>query len=174
MFDLKHKTVYSFWDDYGDESFRVGFYIGGNENYSLFELISTRGYGDGIYLTDTASIYRADCGDSYTRRMEKLFRVQNQTHIQGITDADNCSPMWLFEFAKGKKYVISIQTEDGDTISGYVNEYTHDAVTVNRLNDDGEYDGVTNLLIESIIRIRCNSGNDIILQQLSEIRTDLE
>lgn len=170
MLIFKHGTVYSFWDDYDDESFRVGFYIGGNEMYSLFELISTRGYNDGIYLTDTASVYRADCGDSYTCRMEKLFAIQKQDHIQGITNADNCSPAWLFEFAKSKNYVLSVQTEDGDTISGYVDEYSDDAVTINRLNDDGEYDGVTGLLTEKIIRIRCNSGNDLILQQLSSIK----
>lgn len=167
MLTFNHKTVYSFWDDHGDESFRVGFYIGGNEKYSLFELISTRGYSDGLYLTDTEAIYRADCGDSYTRRIERLFAIQKQKHMRGMTDADNCSPTWLFEFAKRKKYVLSVQTEDGDTISGYVHEYADAAVTIDRLNDDGEYDGVTNLLIEKIIRIRCNSGNDLILQQLS-------
>lgn len=169
MLTFKHDTVYSFWDDYDDESFRVGFYIGGNEVYSLFELISTRGYNDGLYLIDTASVYRADCGDSYTCRMEKLFAIQKQDHIRGITNADNCSPAWIFAFAKSNNYVLSVQNEDCDTISGYVDEYSDDAVTINRLNDDGKYDGTTGLLVEKIIRIRCNSGNDLILQQLSEI-----
>lgn len=169
MMTFKHDTVYSIWDDCDDDTFRVGFYIGGNEKYSLFELITTRGYNDGIYLTETESVYRADCGDSYTRRIEKLFGIQRQERMLGITGADDCSPEWLFELAKSNNYILSVQTVDGDTISGYVNECVDGVVTIDRLNDDGEQDGTTSLLIEMIVRIRCNSGNDLVLRQLSEM-----
>lgn len=167
MQDLILNRVYSFWDDCDDDTFRVGYYIGGNDDYLLFELITTRGYSDGLYLTRTNNVFRYNYDDKYTKRMERLYALQSQKRLTDVDNPNECSPIWMYNYGKKNHCVISIQTDDGDTISGFCENIADDSITIARLDEDGQRDGFTILYIHCIEKMRCDSGADRVLQQLS-------
>lgn len=159
-------TLYSFWDDYHDDDFRVGYFMGGNEKFLLFSLVSTRGFDDGLYLTLNQNIFRADSSDEYTRRINRLFNIQgqkNRTLDKSFGEITGCN---FCKTAQRHGEPLSIFINSGDTICGYVKNIFEDAVQLNKLNENGQDDGEALVLWECIEKYRMDSGEERIRIQL--------
>lgn len=156
----------SFWDDEGDEDFRVGYLLGSNEDFSLFALVTTRGYDDGWYLTPTACITRIDVSDRYTNRIEKLFSMQKQEKRPVLEKADILTDAWFCAQAKSRGEMVSAYLETGETISGFISDWTDETVTFARIDEEGREDGISAISWDSIIKLRSDSGDERILTSL--------
>ena len=156
----------SFWDDEGDESFRVGYLLGSNEAFSLFALVTTRGYDDGCYLTPTTCITRVDISDRYTNRIEKLFSLQKQEKRPILENADVLTDAWFCEKAKNRGELVSAYLETGETISGFISDWTDETVTFARIDEEGREDGISAISWDTIIKLRSDSGDERILLSL--------
>lgn len=159
-------TLYSFWDDVCEDDFRVGYFMGGNERFSLFSLVSTRGFDDGLYLTLSQNIFRVDTSDEYTRKIGRLFAIQEQTHR--ILD-ESFGDINGYNFCKSvqkRGEPLSVFINSGDTICGYVKNIFEDAVQLIKLNENGQDDGEAIVLLECIEKYRFDSGEERIRMQL--------
>lgn len=157
--ELNSETLVSFYDDINDtEKFYVGYYICSDDEFALFNLVTTRGYEDGLYLTAIDNIFRIDYDDLYTKKIEKLFCINNQRKIDF---PNNNSELFknIVNYSIENDYIVSIGYEDNQ-ISGFVKEFYNDYIVISSVNEYGEYDGrsiVSNSIIEFL---RCNSGDE--------------
>ena len=156
----------SFWDDEGDEDFRVGYLLGSNADFSLFALVTTRGYDDGCYLTPTTCITRIDISDRYTNRIEKLFSMQKQEKRPILENADVLTDAWFCAKAKSRGELVSAYLETGETISGFISGWTEETVTFARIDEEGREDGISAISWDTIIKLRSDSGDERILLSL--------
>ena len=161
-------TLYSLWDDSQEESFRVGYFMGGNEEYALFSLVSTRGYDDGLYLTTNKTLFRIDSSDDYTQRINRLFALQGQTHRTLEQSFGEVSGTNFCKNAKERGEPISILLNSGDTICGFVKNIFEDVVQISKVNENGQDDGEALVLWESIEKFRMDSGEERMRMQLRE------
>lgn len=162
----------SFWDDEGDEDFRVGYLLGSNEDFSLFALVTTRGYDDGWYLTQTDRIFRVDVSDRYTARIEKLFSLQKQEKRPILENADVLSDAWFCAQAKEAEEPVSAYLNTGETISGFVIDWTDETVTFARIDEEGRKNGISTVAWDAIVKLRRDSGEERILTQM--VRGELQ
>ena len=158
----------SFWDDNGDETFRVGYLLGGNELFSMFALVTTHGYDDGLYLTPTSRIFRVDVADRYTERIKKLFFLYEHEERLTIENHSDISNIWFCAQAKERSELVSVYLETGETINGFVVDLTDSILSLARIDEEGREDGLSIIQWESIIKLRRDSGDCRILAQLHE------
>ena len=76
---MQSGKLYSFWDDAGENKFNVGYLLESDEEFTLFNSLTTTGAENGLYLTRTEDIFRIDSEDAYTKKIARLFHLQGET-----------------------------------------------------------------------------------------------
>ena len=149
-------SVYDETEEAG--KFHVCRYLCEDNDFVLFQLISTRGYDDGFYLIPVESVNRVDVDDTYTKRLVKLFALQQQP-----ARAFDCSGEPLLEHflshAVGK-YITSVFLEDGENVTGQILSIhaEDDFLCVAKISEDGQPDGTAYIRMDCIEKIICDSG----------------
>ena len=151
----------SVYDDTNDtEKFMIGFLIGLTEQHALFNAITTRGFEDGYYLTLIEDIYRVDGGGGkYQNKILALWNNLKQVKANNIEIKDNLVND-LLSYSKDEKLPISIYifNDDNTDITGFVNAFDNDIVTIDLIDNYGNEDGISIVDISRISRICCDSG----------------
>ena len=78
FFNFQKDKLYSIYDDIETTNFHVGYFIDSDEDFLLFNLITTRGFEDGFFLMREENVYRVDFEDRYIDRITKLMQIHNQ------------------------------------------------------------------------------------------------
>jgi len=151
--------------------FHVCRYLYSDDDYVLFQSISTRGFDNGFYLIPVDCIYRVDVDDEYTKRIENLFQLQNQHISGGIDWGKEPLLIQLLKHSNNCNLIISIFLEDGEYITGKVmnldveNKHLH----VEKITESGKKDGAAFINIECIERIICDSGEERCIEMLMDM-----
>ena len=76
------------------------------------------------------------------------------------------------EFARREGYAVTVKLFhfEGKDICGFVQTCSQDEVTFQLLNCDGEEDGVVTFYYKDISKIFCDTGDEIKMRLIHEIR----
>lgn len=158
IFDRFMISVYDNRDDV--DEFFVGYCIGISESYCLFNLITTRGYEDGYYLTMTDDIYKINDGDNYSKKIKNLFENLNQKLSKKLSVSDDLVKDLLLE-SQRKNYIVSLAINDTvPSLTGFISSIDEEFINVEIIDDYGNADGQSIIEKSDITRIYCNSGNE--------------
>ena len=155
-------------DTEADGQFHVCRYLCEDDDFILFQTISTRGYDDGFYLIPVESVNRVDVDDAYTKRIVRLFALQQQP-----VRAFDCSgePL-LVQFLNHamQKYITSVFLEDGENVTGRILSIHEDDdfLYMEKLSEDGHPDGTAYIRMDCIEKIICDSGVERMIEMLMD------
>ena len=158
--------LYSVYEEPGDDTFHVGYFISSDEATALFNIFTTRGYEDGLFLTQVENIYRLDCDDRYTNRIAKLAEIHQQEKASVQMPSDLPLLIALFQYAQKNDFFVSVELDSEDLISGSVREIGEEHLLLDVIDEDGISDGTSLLLLDSVVRASCNSGRERNIQAL--------
>jgi|GEM_PF-1617864 len=166
---MQNGKLYSFWDDAGENKFNVGYLLESDEEFTLFNSLTTTGAENGLYLTRTEDIFRIDSEDAYTKKIARLFQLQGETQRDWQNAVDSVLAGFL-SHAKNKQKLISVKTDDGDTVTGrlldYDLTYEEETVTLRRIDDNGNQDGFSVIRLDCIDRFASDSYNERAIELL--------
>jgi len=165
-FILKKDQLCSFYDDIAEGDFRVGYFVFCDQTYAIFNLLTTRGYEDGLYLTRLDNIYRVDCDDRYTQRIERLSEINGSGRVDVNFSEKEDAITAVLAFSKNNGFLVTVEVEDGELVTGSIDTVDDEWITFNVISDDGILDGKSAVLIDSIVRLHCNSGRERNIQAL--------
>lgn len=157
MFLYKEK-ICSFYDD-NDDTFRVGYLVDIDEQFAIFNIYTTRGYEDGLYLTRKEDIFRVDYENVYINRILKLSKLidDNFCKIHLESETTNLKEV-LLRHARKTKLIVTVRLTTEDTLTGFVYDINDEFTILNVLDEDGKPDGKSAIKTEFIDRIWCDSG----------------
>ncbi len=161
--------IMSFYDQTVEDGvFHVGRYLCKDDDFVLFQAISTRGYDDGLYLIPTDYIFRIDIDDDYTKRIERLFALQKQHCPELSFSGEKSILIQLIDYAEKNRLVTSLFFEDGEDITGQMIDVDPegDRVRVQMLTQDGEKNGTSFVSIDRIEKVVCDSGLERMIEML--------
>ncbi len=81
-------------------------------------------------------------------------------------DVKDCSPQWVFAYAQEQELPVAVQLYDGEAVAGMVRQRDDGAVFLNCLDENGRWNGVSQIQLDSISKIRCNSSEERLLLSL--------
>ena len=167
---LKGKILSIYDQTEENNNFHVCYYLGGDDTHILFQSISTRGYDNGFYLIPIDYIYRIDIDDAYTKRIEKLFRLHNQSLKENVCmNSGESIIMHLLRYAQENHLITSLFTESEVAVTGWISDVDieHNVLRIEQLTQFGERDGIVYLNIGSIEKIISDSGEERCIQMLT-------
>ena len=150
----------------GESNFRLGKLIAADEEALILNLITTRGYEDGLYYALVDNVIRVDTDDRYIEKYTRLFSINSQEYVSDFQARDSLLSSVL-DYISSKKLIASFEIDDDEWVTGRIMEITEDSVTISKIDDFGESDGLAEISIEYVTRIMCNSGGERILESLS-------
>ncbi len=141
-----------------DGKFHVCRYLCEDDDFVLFQTISTRGYDDGFYLIPVESVNRVDVDDAYTKRMAKLFALLQQP-ARAFEWTGEPLLVHFLNHAVGK-YITSVFLEDGENVTGQILSIyaDDDFLCMAKWSEDGQPDGTAYIRMDCIEKIICDSG----------------
>ncbi len=170
----KFMSVYDETEPNG--KFHVCRYLSEDDTFVLFQAISTRGYNDGFYLIPIDNIYRIDLDDEYTKRMEKLFKLQNQQVLEGLSVTKNSLLIELLCHANQNKLVCSVFLEDEESVTGWISEIDQkkNYLNIEQLAENGTKNGTVFINIDTIEKLICDSGTERCIEMLYQSKNKME
>lgn len=160
------KEILSLYTNKEDtERFSVGYILELCEKYCIIALISPSGLYDGYRVIDINEIYKIEYGGDYEKKLKKLYDIKKQSH-KDIKLLENNLIISMLKFAKENEFIITIELlESGlNDVQGYVKNFTRW-----KINDLGQKDGLSEIDLDAITSIVCNSEDENTLEILAEI-----
>ena len=152
-----------------DNGFIVGFILGVSEESVLIKEVDQYGSFDGFTLTRLNDIYRIAYAGKYENKLMKLYS-QKKDNTVFMPDARRSLEDSFLLFGSENHHLISVlmNTENGETVSGYIDSFTSENLILNCIDEDGQKNGKTIIDRGQIIRIACLSAYEIMLSSLYE------
>jgi len=157
---LKYEEPLAIYDNYNDgDEFIVGFLAKADDKFALFNTITTRGYEDGFYLTLVDRIYRIDRNDRYISKILVFWHnlKQQKTNIP-VEGKDALDSLLCYSLNEEKIISIFLFDEESTEITGFIDEYNRDTITIDLIDDYETRCGTSTIEVSIITKIRCDSG----------------
>jgi len=155
------------------DTFYVGYIRGISQNHIVFNAISTRGYNDGYYLLKVDDIVKISFEGQYEIKIYKLMEnvgksTDNSFEFKFSEDLFND----FFTYVSQNSFVVSLSLCDSDTfnITGKVQCIDSEVIELNQLDEYGNNDGTTIVRLDSITKAVVNSGNEINISFLEDLK----
>ncbi len=117
-------------------------------------------------------VFRIDIEGEYEQRLQLLCTLQKQKH-EGFINKLTMQGSNLFkrtlEIAEKKSLIVTIcidETEDQDSVVGFVKDINSKETTISRVSFNGLSDGESTFFIEDIIKINCDTVDERLLKLL--------
>ena len=151
----------------GETDFHIGKLVASDEETAVLNMITTRGFEDGLYCMKNCDITRVDSDDKYLQKYTRLFGVNKQEFVSDFSPKDDVFTA-LLNYAFENAFVTTFEIEYEDRISGKIASVTEETVIVEKIDDYGESDGISEIDISSVSRMVCNSGTERLLEALQK------
>lgn len=147
--------ICAFYDDEGEDYF-VGFYLASDDEFSIFQLITPRGFDDGLYITLTESIFRVDVESRYVKKINKLFWLHKQELIL-YEHSGNDLMEFIFDYSMSNDYAVTVVLSDDEEVVGFVESQSENEVLVAIYDEFGEANGKTHISKAAVQKVGVNS-----------------
>lgn len=140
----------------------------------LINHVTTTGLNDGYVVRKLKDVYRIDINGQYEKKLHGLYTLQNQIHKE-LIKKEMSDDLNLFEevLIESQKDILIVnicidESEEQDSIIGYVNSVDDKEVVISRISENGLSDGESVILIDDIVKINCDSTDERILKLLHQ------
>ncbi len=147
--------ICAFYDDEGEE-YCVGFFLGSDEEFSMFQLITPRGFDDGLYITLTDSIYRVDVDTDYVKKINKLFWLHKQEMIVYQHNGGNLLE-FILDHSEQNDFAVTCVLGDDSEIVGFIDARFEFGIRINCFDEFGKYAGQTYVSKDAVVKVGTNS-----------------
>ena len=140
-----------------DDGFVVGFILAVSDGYVLIKEVDSYGKFDGYTLIRIEDIYQIHYSGKYEKKLEKLYDLEDYSNIlsPGLLNPLVDS---ILHFAHDNHYIISVLSEGGDTISGFIDSFSAVSLTIDCIDEFGQKNGTTIIDRNCVSRICCLSA----------------
>lgn len=161
-------------DLWESESFDVGFLIGLDDAFALFNGVTQEGVEDGFTLILRDNIYRVDSQAQYLIKIVTLWNRKNQKKNTAFIPKDDFL-YELLDYARRSKTFVSLFLFDGVSAAlyGRVRHLDEETVVLDAIDQFGNHDGEVIMDLSSILMLRCDSGFEKDLGIVYNIRNEL-
>lgn len=162
----ENKIMSFYTNDDETTKFGCGIILSINDELVLFKSITPFGEDDGIVCLYLDDIYRLNYNDKYDKKIAQLYSYDDSYDV--FKDAD-LSLEYILQYAKVNNYIVEIELFDSGLtdVTGYVDSVNDDNVIISSIDEYGEDDGKTLILIDNITCLSCNSMEARKLQRLN-------
>lgn len=162
---FNQKKIVSFYCDKNNTNLHLTGYIGCLDvDEVLIYHITQYGKYDGYILKHMCDIYRIDYDGQYEKTIEKAYRINEQSHRKVDISCEGILYS-LLDFAKKNSLIISLEFQDS-TISGFINKYDNDVVSINIIDDNGIINGISTINLDEIVSFGVDTEDEQYLNML--------
>lgn len=168
----KNKTLVSLYTGFDEtDKFTFGYVSAVDEDWTAIHMISPDGFDDGIHVTRTDMVIRADVGGLYGEKMNKLIDG-NPVAVYDFYDENGENGIMLSAllYAKNEKYIVSLELVDSGIvdITGFIDGIKDGMCRINVIDEYGAADGVSYVPVENITIVTFRSADEKRLEKLAK------
>lgn len=171
----KAVAVYAESEDY--QAYEVGFVEHADVSEIVLMCLTSKGEPDGRRAIRTDDVVRIDTNNAYIRKLELLYEYRETVfdkdfrRVNGRFGTDLRSQL---QHAKESNTIVHLVDANDYGPSGFVREIGDDYVDVERIGPNGEPDGFSTLLVESINKVHIGRRQDQMLEFLYRYNYELK
>lgn len=137
-----------------------------NERELLIKHISKSGFYDGFILVQMSNLIRVDILGRYEKRIAALYAIRKQSHprLNHLSDTLYDS---MLDYARVNNLIISVELEN-TLISGFVLDFDEQKLRIRVVDEDGQVDGETIILIEDTLCLAVDTDTEQNMKLLGE------
>jgi hypothetical protein len=144
---------------YGDETFWFGYIAEYSEEHIAIQHYTKYGKNDGIIIHSLSGFQRIDYHDDYSKAMQSVIDYSEEIHkpnkiVLNLDESENFYSNILRQFIKEKNIVISIQINNDEYSTGYIEEISETDFSMICVGKMGEDLGISILKIEDITSVQ--------------------
>ena len=153
------KITAIYTDSERTELFHVGVILCSMNDWILQYNIGTHGEYDGYSAEPIDGIYRIETESLYLEKIKRLSKLHDQDKL--LVEYRNIHPLeFILKKAKAEKKIVSVQVmEEGNDLSGFIDNYNDELVYMSQYDSFGNFDGETVFMKKDIIKI-CTDDAD--------------
>lgn len=167
-------SVYS--NRYEPGASSAGFIDAISEEQFVMKHVTPEGISDGYIIRRMEDVFRIDIEGEYEQRLQLLYTLQKQKHedfINKLTMQGSNLFKKTLEIAQKKNLMVTIcidETEDQDSIVGFVKNVNSKEATISRVSFNGLSDGESTFFIEDVVKINCDTVDEKLLKLLFDYK----
>lgn len=147
------------------DSFICGEFLGYDDSFFAFHMVSPYGMDDGYIVKPIASISRIEYENRYCRKMQ-ILRQEPISTCLSFNRLDMRTT--ILQYALKKKAIVSVEIDNSEfyDITGFVQEICDDTCLFKLYDEYGEPDGYAHVNKQQITQVCCQSIDEMTLQKL--------
>jgi hypothetical protein len=159
------KIVSIYYDRQDTSKYTVGYIVSLSEDDIILNLIGQDGLNDGYMFLKIVDIFQIDTSGLYEAKIAKLVEL-NKTKLENVNFGIDNLLMEFFKYAMDNRLIITFQLCDsGETdITGFILEIADNVVKIKKVDNYGNDDGESVILLEDITLLICNSNRECSLK----------
>ena len=120
----------------------------------MIQSLNPDGKDDGLLVLNKVYVYRIDYNGEYEKHLKKISKFEKYDLL-----VNGNLLLCLLQYSQVQNYMIEFEIYNNEDSynTGYIKEISNDCVTIQVVNDDGKFDGESNILIDSISLLGSNS-----------------
>ena len=167
-------AVYADADDY--QSYEVGFVEYADQHEVVLQCLTPKGEPDGRRAFRTDDVTRVDTENAYVRKLELLFQYRDSVFDRDFRPSPpgKLDLLSQLEHARSTHSIVHLVDDNDFGPSGFVVELGADYVVLERIGGNGEPDGRSMLLLDSIDKVHIGRRQDQVLEFLYRYNYELK
>ncbi len=167
-------AVYADSEDY--QSYEVGFVEYADNSELVIQCLTPKGEPDGRRALRTDDITRVDTENAYIRKLELLYQYRESVFDKDFRSGPTGKTDLKAQLAHAHKNHALVHMVDENDFgpSGFLHEVGEDYVIMDRIGSNGEPDGCSMLLLESINKVHIGRRQDQVLEFLYRYNYELK
>jgi hypothetical protein len=168
-------AVYADSEDY--QSYEVGFVEFVDSSEIVLQCLTPKGEPDGRRALRTDDLTRVDTDNAYIRKLELLYQYRDSVFDKGFRAAPSSGKLDLRSqllHAKEQRTIVHLVDDNDFGPSGFLYEVGEDYVILDRIGNQGEPDGRSMLLLESICKVHVGRRQDQVLEFMYRYNHELK
>lgn len=152
------------------DSFICGEFLGCDESFFAFHMVSPHGIDDGYIVKPIASISRIEYDNKYCQKIQTL-REESISACLSLNRFD--MRITILQHALKSKAIVSVEINDSDfyDITGFVQKICDDTCLLELYDEYGMPDGYAYVNKHHITQVCCQSVDEMTLQKLIQLNT---
>jgi hypothetical protein len=167
-------AVYADSEDY--QSYEVGFVEYADSSEIVLQCLTPKGEPDGRRVLRTDEVTRVDSENTYTRKLELLYQYRDSVFDNNFRTgpAGKADLHAQLLHAHETRCIVHLVDENDFGPSGFLQEVGTDYVILERIGTNGEPDGKSMLLMDSISKVHIGRRQDQVLEFLYRYNYELK
>lgn len=164
-----NKTVCLYENEDDTSKFNCGFLSAIEDNELLIENVTSSGEYDGYIAFLADKIYKVQQDSEYNRKIEKLYQIKKQHHQHIVCNQSIFKSVLKFAQTNGFAVTLRFYDSNYDDLQGFVVALDEDILTVEEVDTYGRPDGISDIDINSITKIYCDTADEHNYKLLKEM-----